>query len=351
MQIENDIKLDFADVLIRPKRTTLSSRSQVDLTRTIETRHSKRELVGIPIVAANMDTVATFDMAVALAKQGLFTALHKYYAEMQLVDFFETDGLSIWDKVFYTIGMNPDDAYKLERVRSRLLEDAGPDLAGGRPVYDYFPHLLCIDVANGYTEAFVEYVKTFREKYPSSVIVAGNVVTKEMTEALVLAGADIVKVGIGSGSVCTTRSQAGVGYPQLSAIIECADAAHGMGAHIMADGGCKEPGDIAKAFGAGADFVMLGKMLAGHDENTEGENPEFYGMSSAAAQEKYHGGVACYRASEGISIQIPRRGPVDKTIQQILGGLRSACSYVGAKYLKQIHKRTTFIRVSRQKEI
>lgn len=344
MQIENDIKLDFSDVLIRPKRTTLSSRSQVDLNRTIETRHSHRELDGIPIVAANMDTVATFDLAVALSEQRLFTALHKYYSELELVDFFVNDGLRIWDKVFYTIGMNPDDALKLERVRSHLLEDADPD-------YDYFPHLLCIDVANGYTEAFVEYVKSYRDRFPSTVIVAGNVVTKEMTEALVLAGADIVKVGIGSGSVCTTRSQAGVGYPQLSAIIECADAAHGMGAHIMADGGCKEPGDIAKAFGAGADFVMLGKMLAGHDENTVGDNPEFYGMSSAAAQEKYHGGIACYRASEGISIQIPRRGPVEKTVQQILGGLRSACSYVGAKYLKQIHKRTTFIRVNRQKEI
>jgi GMP reductase len=214
---------------------------------------------------------------------------------------------------------------------------------------------VCIDVANGYTESFVRFVAKVRERYPHLVIMAGNVVTGEMTEELILSGADIVKVGIGPGSVCTTRKMTGVGYPQLSAIIECADAAHGLEGHICADGGCATPGDVAKAFGGGADFVMLGGMFAGHDESggdivdRDGSRfQRFYGMSSKAAMEKYSGGVAEYRAAEGKEVLVPYRGPVAATVQEILGGVRSACTYVGARRLRELSKRTTFIRATQQ---
>jgi GMP reductase len=220
-------------------------------------------------------------------------------------------------------------------------------------VLGMFPqiHFICIDVANGYSDRFGEYVASIRDKFPDHTIIAGNVVTADMTQELILRGADIVKVGIGPGSVCTTRIQTGVGYPQLSAIIECADAAHGLGAHIIADGGCACPGDVAKAFGAGADFVMLGGMLAGHDEGG-GEIKDgkvtFYGMSSDTAMDKHHGGVAEYRSSEGRTVSIPYRGAVENTVRDILGGLRSTCTYVGAQNLKQLSKCTTFVRVNKQ---
>jgi len=214
---------------------------------------------------------------------------------------------------------------------------------------------ICIDVANGYSEHFVDFVKGIRDQYPDKVIIAGNVVTGEMVEELLLAGADIIKVGIGPGSVCTTRIKTGVGYPQLSAIIECADAAHGLGGQIISDGGCATPGDVAKAFGAGADFVMLGGMFAGHDESggeliEEGENKfkQFYGMSSETAMNKHSGGVANYRASEGKTVKVPYRGSIENTLKDILGGIRSTCTYVGAVRLKELTKRTTFIRVAEQ---
>lgn len=342
MRIEQDLKLDFSDVLIRPKRTTLTSRSQVDLIRTIETRHSKKQWTGVPIVAANMDTVATFLMATELAQFDMLTALHKHYTGRELAQFFISALANniAWSRLIYTVGIQQVDWDKLveteEIVRATIPGPPG-----------YFPHMLCIDVANGYMNQLIDTIHHYREICPESIIVAGNVVTAEITEALILAGADIVKVGIGSGSACTTRNKTGVGYPQLSAIIECADAAHGQGAHIMSDGGCREVGDIAKAFGAGADFVMLGGMLAGHDEC---ETTEFYGMSSREAQEKHHGGVAVYCAIEGKKVEVPDRGPVKDTLQEILGGLRSCCTYVGAKYLKQLPKCTTFVRVSRQKD-
>jgi GMP reductase len=209
---------------------------------------------------------------------------------------------------------------------------------------------VCIDVANGYTQSFVDFIKEFRQWYPDVVLMAGNVVTPEMTEELILAGVDIVKVGIGPGSVCTTRKKTGVGYPQLSAVIECADAAHGLQGHIIADGGCSVPGDVVKAFAAGADFVMLGGMLAGHKEGGAspfGEN-KFYGMSSDTAMDLHNGGVANYRASEGKTVEIPYRGEVKHTMQDILGGLRSACTYVGASELKELSKRATFVRVTQQ---
>ncbi|MCC6598122.1 MAG: GMP reductase [Alphaproteobacteria bacterium] len=338
MRIEEDIKLDFKDVLIRPKRSTLASRKDVDISRTFTFRWSGKSFTGIPLIAANMDGVGTFEMARAFAKDGdgLTVALHKHYALEQLEKFYDEQGAS---SVWYSIGMVRDDEEKLAQF-----------VKNGR-----HPDKLCVDVANGYSEHFVSFVKKIREKMPDTTIMAGNVVTGEMVEELILAGVDIVKVGIGPGSVCTTRKMTGVGYPQLSAIIDCADAAHGLGGLICADGGCTVPGDLAKAYGAGAEFVMLGGMLAGHDESGQEviedggkKYLQFYGMSSDTAMKKHKGGVAEYRASEGKTVRVPYRGGVAGTLQGILGGLRSACTYVGATRLKEISKRTTFIRVSQQ---
>lgn len=341
MRIENEIKLDFKDVLIKPKRSTLKSRSDVDITREFKFRNSKIKYKGVPIIAANMDTIGTLSMAKALSKFQISTALHKHYEKWIIVDFYNKNP-EIKNNVFYSMGITDSDIKKFQAVMSELNKENKPTI-------------ICIDIANGYSEPFLDFVKTFRDKNPKITIIAGNVVTAEMTEALILAGADIVKVGIGGGSACTTRIQTGVGYPQLSSIIECADAAHGLGGHICADGGCTVPGDVAKAFGGGADFVMLGGMFSGHQE-CEGEIIEkndkkfmkFYGMSSAEAMEKHSGGVAQYRASEGKSILIPYRGPVENTVKEILGGLRSCCTYVGASKLKELSKRTTFIRVTQQ---
>ena len=340
MHIESDIKLGFKDVMLRPKRSTLSSRSEVSLNRKFKFRNSELTWEGIPVMAANMDTVGTFEMAIALAQYQLFTAIHKHYTPVQWKTFMQTSGNKIADHIALSTGTSPADAEKLDTI---LKEN---DLL----------KFICIDVANGYSEKFVDFVKATRAKHPAKVIMAGNVVTGEMVEELLLAGADMVKVGIGPGSVCTTRVKTGVGYPQLSAIIECADAAHGLGGQIISDGGCKVPGDVVKAFGGGADFVMLGGMLAGHEESggelVEKEDGKryklFYGMSSETAMNKYAGGVADYRASEGKTTEIPYRGPVTDTVLDILGGLRSACTYVGAKVLKELSKRTTFIRVQEQ---
>ncbi|MCM2306588.1 MAG: GMP reductase [Sulfuritalea sp.] len=338
MRIEEELKLDFQDVLIRPKRSTLTSRSEVDISREFVFRHSGRRYHGVPIIAANMDTVGTFEMAQALDKHQLATALHKHYEEAELVGYFMA--LPASATVFYSMGITREDYDKFCRVK----QQAGDAIAH-----------VCVDVANGYTKSFIDFVQRLRQAWPDITIMAGNVVTGEMAEELILDGADIVKVGIGPGSVCTTRKMTGIGYPQLSAIIECADAAHGLGGLICADGGCTSPGDLAKAFGGGADFVMLGGMLAGHDE-CMGETVEqngvrkvrFYGMSSRAAMDKHAGGVANYRAAEGKEVLLDYRGPVEATLQEILGGVRSACTYVGAHQLRELSKRTTFIRVARQ---
>jgi GMP reductase len=339
MRIEYDIKLGFKDVMFRPKRSTLKSRSQVNLERTFRLMHSHTEWTGVPIMAANMDTVGTFEMALALSDKKLFTAIHKHYTLDEWNQFLANAPKGIENYIAVSTGTGSQDLEKVSQVMQ-----ANPQL-----------RFICIDVANGYSEHFVSFVKQTRKNFPDKVIMAGNVVTGEMVEELLLAGADIIKVGIGPGSVCTTRVKTGVGYPQLSAIIECADAAHGLGGQIISDGGCSTPGDVAKAFGAGADFVMLGGMLAGHDESG-GETIErdgktykqFYGMSSATAMNKHAGGVAEYRASEGKTVEVPYRGAVEDTVQDILGGIRSTCTYVGASQLKELSKRTTFIRVAEQ---
>jgi len=368
MRLEEDVKLDYKDVLIRPKRSTLGSRKEVQLDRGYTWRNWQAEDMsmeqirdtehwrGIPIMAANMDGVGTFELADKMAEGGLFTCLVKTYSVQELVSYFDTDMYERTNHVAMSIGITDSDHAKFRDVYEQ---------ADGNLKY------VCIDVANGYSTRFRDFVAQFRQLYPNIVIIAGNVVTGEMTEELILAGADIVKVGIGPGSVCTTRIQTGVGYPQLSAVIECADAAHGLGGHIIADGGCTCPGDVAKAFAAGADFVMLGGMLAGHDEGggevitkyySTGEHffmskdnsyqpvienkkfVQFYGMSSTSANDKHFGGLKEYRSSEGRTVLVPYRGAVARTIQDILGGVRSTCTYAGAIKLKHLSKCTTFVR-------
>jgi len=398
MRIENDIKLDFKDVLIRPKRSTLKSRSQVTLARTFTFKHSPQTWTGVPIAIANMDTTGTFEIAAAASKHQLLTCMHKHYT----LDQWTTFARESPDAIGYVAASCGSSVNDFNAVKDILA--AIPEIK-----------FICLDVANGYSEFFVDCVKRTREAFPNHIIIAGNVVTCEMTEELILSGADVVKVsarsgrafkrriqntpirppcfmapacsrrlplwfappsllftpclwpsfltracdpqvGIGPGSVCTTRKQTGVGYPQLSAVIECADAAHGLGGHVVSDGGCTCPGDFSKAFGAGGDFVMTGGMFAGHDESggelVEKEDGSkcklFYGMSSATAMEKHAGGVAEYRSSEGKTVSVPYRGPVSNTIMDILGGMRSSCTYVGASTLKEISKRTTFIRVTQQ---
>jgi GMP reductase len=372
MRFENDMKLDYKDVLIRPKRSTLKSRKEVNLMRRFKFRNYNADSAedidyyGVPIMAANMDGVGTFEMADELGKKDLFTCLVKTYSVNDLVAFFDCDDYALQKQrmahTAYSMGISLEDEMKFRNVY---------ELSGGNIKY------VCIDVANGYTERFVEFIHQFRISYPSVVIIAGNVVTADQTQELILNGADIVKVGIGPGSVCTTRIQTGVGYPQLSAVIECADAAHGLGGHIIADGGCTCPGDVAKAFAAGADFVMLGGMLAGHDEGggdvitkfyetneieyevldhlenrkhvvEQKQFVQFYGMSSKAANDKHFGGLKEYRSSEGREVLVPYRGAVGNTIQDLLGGIRSTCTYVGADKLKRLSKCTTFVMCTQQ---
>jgi len=358
MRIEDETKLDYSDVLIRPKRSTLGSRKEVRMERTFTFAHGQN-YEGIPIMASNMDGVGTFAMADKLAENGIFTCLVKTYSVQELIDYFDSDMPTRTDNVAMSIGIKQEDQHKFRTVYEQV---------GNHLKY------VCIDVANGYSQRFIEYVKEFRTLYPDIVIIAGNVVTADQTQELILNGADIVKVGIGPGSVCTTRIQTGVGYPQLSAVIECADAAHGLGGHIIADGGCTCPGDVAKAFAAGADFVMLGGMLAGHDEGggevitkhyandeytrkddgtyvphfEQRQFVQFYGMSSKTANDKHFEGLKDYRSSEGRTVLVPYRGAVMSTVQDILGGVRSTLTYVGAQKLKQLAKCTTFIRVHNQ---
>jgi GMP reductase len=414
MQIITEEKLDFSSVLIRPERSTLGSRKDVVLTRTFQFKHSHAKWTGVPIIAANMDTTGTIAMYKALSNHKMLTALHKHHDVQTLVDHYmagtnpeevvrhfnqEAEYKNRWADEdadgkccgvqeeedadskpsepylpssqrqfvttqssqfsFYSMGITNADMEKFRNLYthlSNLCYNFEPTHTHGAAHQAHPIRMVCVDVANGYTDAFDTFIKQLRKNYPHLIIMAGNVVTANMTEQLIMSGADIVKVGIGPGSVCTTRKMTGVGYPQLSAVIECASAAHGVGGLICSDGGCTVPGDVAKAFGGGADFVMLGGMLAGTSEaagdlitDDDGNTfKEFYGMSSTTAMGKYAGGVAKYRASEGKTVQIPYKGPVDTVVQDVLGGLRSTCTYVGASKLKELTKRTTFIKVANQ---
>lgn len=361
-KIINEIKLDFDDVLIRPKRSTLKSRSEVSLKREFSFKYSPRRLDAVPIMVANMDTVGTFAMAKILKENYGITCLHKHYSPNEYIQFYSDKTIDNKDLVFYSMGTGQKDLEKLSYIHNHITEGSnspGPN--------------ICLDIANGYTEQFVKTAAHIRKLFPASIIMAGNVVTPEMTEELIIHGmVDIVKVGIGSGSVCTTRLKTGVGYPQLSAIMECSDAAHGLGGHICSDGGCKTVGDICKAFGGNSDFVMLGSMFAGVDEcdgewkyeykiRSGGWQPfdpqypdvekrkvslQYYGMSSKKAMDKHHNGVADYRTAEGKCVTVQYKGTAQDILQDIYGGIRSACTYIGANKIKDFGKKTTFIQVN-----
>tara|TARA_B100000519_G_scaffold61443_1_gene51878 strand:+ start:1286 stop:2326 length:1041 start_codon:yes stop_codon:yes gene_type:complete len=339
MRIETDIKLDYQDVLLKPKRSKLSSRKEVLMEREFKFLHSGLNFTGIPIVASNMDGVGTFSMAKVLQNRKMLTVIRKHYSMNEWKNAFDND-------------LNPEYISVCTGINQMWEEDA-IDFNTLKKVLNEFPQIpfITIDVANGYHQNFVDFIKQVRDSFPDKTIIAGNVITAEMTEELILNGADIVKCGIGPGSVCTTRLMTGVGIPQLSGMIECADAAHGVGGLVIADGGCVYPGDVAKAFGAGSDFVMLGGMLAGHDES-EGEvkngQIEFYGMSSDTAMSIHGSGKEGYRGSEGKLVTLKHRGPVEETLIEIVGGVRSACTYIGAKRIKDMPKCSTFVRVNQQ---
>ena len=335
MRIEQDIKLDYKDVLFKPKRSKLESRRDVDLSRTFKF-HYGNEWTGVPVMASNMDGVGTFAMAKKLQDHKMITVMRKHYT------------VDDWTKNAKGVKMK----YLSVCTGTGVIWDPdAPDYATMKAVLAMYPDIkfITVDVANAYHENYADFISRLRDEYPDKTIIAGNVISAEMTEELIIKGADIVKCGIGPGSVCTTRTMTGVGVPQLSGIIECADAANGIGGHIIADGGCVYPGDVSKAFGAGAHFVMLGGMLAGHDES-EGEivdgKIQFYGMSSNAAMAVHGTRKDGYRGAEGKVVQLPHRGPVDPTVVEILGGLRSTCTYIGAKRIKDMPKCTTFVRLS-----
>jgi GMP reductase len=329
-KISDDVKLDFSDVLIVPKNSPFKSRNDVEVTATIHFKYSDYVWKGIPIIVSNIDTTGTVAMALALQNYKILTCLHKFYTADDIPDTL--------DKNYYMVstGTGQKDLDRLDAI-----------------IKKHDPIFICVDVANGYSQHFIEVIKLLRKKYPHKVLVGGNVVTAERTKELIHAGLDIVKVGIGSGSVCVTRLQTGIGYPQLSAVLECAKAAHEVGGLVISDGGIVYPGDFSKAFGAGADFIMCGGMFAGHDESggevveIEGKHYKiFYGMASSTAMHKYHGGVADYRSSEGKTVKVPYKGPVKNTIQNILGGIRSTMTYIGAGNIADIERCTTFIRVN-----
>lgn len=340
MKILDDIKFDFSDVLLLPKHSDYSSRSQVSLERSFKFKYSPYKWTGVPIMVSNMDTTGTIEMVLELQKFQILTCLHKYYTAEDLLNCKDLNP----DYYAVSTGINEKDLDNLDTIMKKV-----------------DPKFICVDVANGYMSLFVERCALIREKYPDKIIIAGNVCTSEGVLQLVVNGkVDIVKVGIGSGSCCTTRKQTGIGMPQLSAVIECADTAHGIDAHIISDGGIQVIGDFSKAYAGGADFVMSGSMFAGHKEsggelieeiNSNGESKlfkVFYGMSSTTAMEKYSGGVAKYRSSEGKTVRLAYKGPIEATILEIEGGIRSSMTYLGAKKIKDIPKCATFVKVNRQ---
>ncbi|MFM2423734.1 MAG: hypothetical protein RLZZ70_121 [Candidatus Parcubacteria bacterium] len=350
MRIEEEIKLDYQDVLLRPKRSTLTSRKDVNLERTFKFYHSPRTWTGLPIMTANMATCGTFEMANILHAHKMVTTFHKYYTVEEYQAYFATfspDTLAaLTDYIAFTIGIRDEDLAKLAEMEKA----------------DLIKHFafICIDVPNGYLQRFTDTIKKVRALFPTHIIIAGNVVTNEMTEEIILSGADIVKVGIGPGSACTTRRMTGVGYPQLSAVIECADAAHGLHSGqgcglIIADGGQQYPSCVAKAFAAGADFNMFGSMFSGFEESAgetiekEGKlYKEYFGSSSNHAMEKLYGKKDAHRASEGRYTLITHKGSITTFLQDLFGALRSTGTYIGAGSLKEFAKRATFVRVNRQ---
>jgi GMP reductase len=344
MRILDDVKLDYQDVLLRPKRSTLESRKDVLLERSFTFYHSPKEWTGLPIMTANMATCGTFEMARILSKYKMITTFHKYYSIKDYEKFFKT--FHNPDYICYTSGIREKDIKQLKLMKKKgLLEKFS---------------FICLDVPNGYLQTFLEAIKDVRKMCPKHIIIAGNVVTNEITEEIILAGADIVKIGIGPGAACTTRRMTGVGYPQLSAVIECADSAHGIAnergvGRIIADGGQQYPSDIAKAFCGGADFNLCGSLFSGFEQSggetiiKDGKKfKEYFGSSSNKAMKDFYGKKDIYRASEGRYALIPHKGDLHDFIQDLMGSLRSTATYIGARQLKEFSKRATFIKVNRQ---
>jgi GMP reductase len=340
MKIEEAVLLDFDNVLIKPKRSELTSRKDVNITRSFVFKHSNKIWSGVPIFSSNMDTTGTIEIFDVFKKFNMPVAFHKHYDVEQIAKVFINN--KYYDNyMWYCMGITEHDKEKFNLFK-KILNDKGVNNFN-----------ICVDVANGYTQMFADFIERLRNECPECPIMAGNVCTPEMTEELILKGADIIKCGIGPSTACHTRIVAGVGVPQLSAIIECADAAHGLQGHLCGDGGIKTPADMSKAFAANADFVMCGSVFAAHDESggeliiENGQQYKlFYGMSSETAMKKYSGGVASHRSSEGATIKLPHRGPIEETILYFQGGLRSTMTYVGAKKLKDLSKCTTFVRVN-----
>ena len=335
--ISDDLKLGFNDVKIIPIKSNFESRKLINLQTEYTFPRSKIKWEGVPIIAANMDNVATFDMARILQNYSLCTAVTKFHTPEDWIDGILT-GISL-DYSFCTFGIESISSIEtfFDSIHAKT---------------NIIPKIVVFDVPNGYIKPFHKIVTQFRKKYPSTGIIAGNIVTAEGVQILADCGVDAVKIGIGSGSACSTSSVTGVGYPQLSAVLECAEAAQREKIFTVSDGGSKTSGDISKAFIAGANFVMLGGMLAGHEEgNSETVLKDgkiyrkFYGMSSSEAMVKHYNEIAPYRASEGISTLIPDKGNVSNTIDEILGGIRSTCTYINSSNLIEMRNKGKFILV------
>ena len=337
MRIIEDVKLDYADVLFQPKRSKLESRRDVEMLRTFTFHNSSRTFKCLPIMASNMDGVGTFSVAKVLQQHKMMTVIRKHYK------------IEEWQNAIGN-GLNLKYLSVCTGTAAIWKKDA-EDYALAKEVLERWPDIkfITIDVANAYHQNYADFVARVRDDYPDKIIIAGNIITPEMVEELIIKGADIIKCGIGPGSVCITRTMTGVGVPQFSGVMECADAAHGVGGHIIADGGCNTPGDVSKAFGAGADFVMLGGMLAGHDESEgkiEDGKVEFYGMASDRAMEVHGARKDGYRGAEGKSVLLDNRGPIEPTVIEIIGGVRSTCTYIGARRIKDMPKCATFVKVN-----
>ena len=331
-------KIDFKDVLIVPNKTTIKSRKEVSLQREFTFKNNTK-WKGVPIISSNMDTVSdvkTFDI---LRQHDYITCFPKHYNKKWTLDF--PKHLELVDNYMLTCGTG--DSNNLIALVKKLY------------TFGIHPRFICVDVANGYMKQLEDTCVQIKSFFPECILVAGNVVTPDSVyELMSQCGVDIVKIGIGSGAVCTTRLKAGVGYPQLSAMLECKSAAELGGGYLISDGGIVYPCDIAKAFAAGSDFVMCGSILAGHDESPgelviaeDGQKYKtYYGMASETAVKKYNEGKMGYRTAEGKKVLIKLKGPLDTTIEDINGSLRSACSYTDSRNLEEFYNKSKFIEVN-----
>jgi GMP reductase len=355
-----DKYLDFKDVLILPKKSNLNSRKEVILEKTIIFQNGV-SWTGIPIVAANMTSVGTLEIYKVLSTYKIITALHKFHKLQDLLDYNKENSDSKLNLDYFMIstGISDDDYVNLKHI-----------------LENFDCKFICVDIANGYISKFIEFCKVIRNEYPTKIILAGNVCTTEGIELLNSAEIDIHKVGIGGGSACTTRIQTGIGMPQLSCVLECVQECKEINrinfeiyyeydqhkhnkSFILSDGGITCPGDLAKAFGAGADFVMIGGAFSGHDENpgqiiidekTGTKHKFFYGMSSSYAMKNNYAANnnTNYRSSEGRELKVPYKGALKNTIENYLGGLRSACTYTNSANLDELAHNTKFIIVNNQ---